>query len=122
MSAANRVYFWGQHDTTEDAIVNPKQIGIESVVDIGAVRGCGISAFKTSDRRVFFWGYAYGHDIPDPIATNFTSMKELFASLDNPVMLKPVELEQRPPAMMEKFKEKFDDKVFWVPLKTCEFV
>ena len=111
MSTANRVYFWGRHDTSEDAIVNPKDIGIESVVDIGAVRGCSVSAFQTSGGDVFFWGFAYGSTFKDPSLTQFTSMEELFACLDIPVMLQPFQLKQRPPAMVQKFKESFDDKV-----------
>ena len=82
-------------------------------MDIGAVRGCAVSALKTSDGKVLFWGYAYGRLNSDPVATKFTSMEELFASLDTPMMLKPVEFEHTELTLVEKLKQSFDDKVSW---------
>lgn len=110
LSNEKKLYFWGGH-ASEISIGTPLEIGVENVVDIGAVRGCSISAFKTVEGKVYFWGFAYGLVIPDPVATRFSSMEELFASLDTPVMLKSLELNDREPIMARKFGENFDDKV-----------
>ena len=80
------------------------------VAAIGATRGSSVSAFKDSDGRVYFWGYAYGHAILEPVVTSFTTMVELFASLDNPVMLLPVELDLSRP-VVDKLNLSFNHKV-----------
>ena len=44
------------------------------------------------------------------MATKFTSMTELFASLDTPMMLEPVEFNRKQPTL-EKLGLRFDDNV-----------
>ena len=91
-------------------IVTPIRIRLRNVVDIGAVRACTISAFRTKKGKVFFCGFSNGHLTPDPVATEFTSMVELFASLDSPAMLEPLEVDVKQ-TRMEKLRLNFDDKV-----------
>ena len=109
LSNANEVYFWGQH-ATEHRIVAPIKIEMQNVLDIAAINVCSISAFTTNEGKVCFWGSAYGLLIPDPVATKFNSMTELFASLDTPMMLEPVEFDRDEPRL-EKLRESFDDQV-----------
>ena len=109
LTNANEVYFWGRH-ASEDIIVTPVKIEAQNVVDIAAMNCCTISAFKTAEGKVYFWGFAYGLLIPDPVATNFASMAELFASLDNPVMIEPAKFELNQPRL-EKLRHSFDDEV-----------
>ena len=90
--------------------MKPKKIDVENVVDVGAIRGCSISALRTAEGAVYFWGFAYGHLIPFPAVTKFASMTELFSSLDTPMMLEPIEFDWKQPAL-EKFGLSFDDKV-----------
>ena len=106
------VYFWGQHTLNEGGVETPKKLEIPNVVDIGVVRGCSLSAFKTTENKVYFWGFAYGHLIPEPVRTEFSSLEELFASLDTPVMLMPVQSDlKQPESVIEKLRRSFDDQV-----------
>lgn len=112
LSNEGKVYFWGQHTESEAMVVTPKEIDIRNVLDIGVVRGCSVSAFKTAEGKVYFWGFAYGLRIPEPVATEFGSLDELYASLDTPVMLTPVRLKvQLPEIVTEKLRLSFDDEV-----------
>ena len=88
----------------------PKKIEIPNVAFIGAIRGCGISALQTTKRKVYFWGFGCGHFIPEPAPTKFSTIAEVFASLDSPVMFEPVILDLKQ-AITEKLKLNFDDKV-----------
>ena len=74
-------------------------------------RGCGVSSVQTVEGKVYFWGFAYGHLLPEASLTEFHSMDEVFASLDCPMMLKPVEPELKQPAFADKLGTSFDDKV-----------
>ena len=109
LSNANEAYAWGNH-TTEKYHPSPRKVAIRDVADIGAIRGCSISALTTNEGKVYFWGFAYGHFIRAPVLTKFDSMTELFASLDSPMMLKPVELDVKP-SIGDKLRSSFDDKV-----------
>ena len=80
-------------------------------MDIAAICGCSISALKTADGKVYFWGYAYGHLFRDPEPTNFTSLPELFASIDSRVMLQPLKIDVKQPTVVEKLIQSFDDQV-----------
>ena len=110
LSNANEIYSWGCHGSENSTIVAPVKIAVQNVVDIAAMNGCRISALKTADGQVYFWGYAYGVHISAPAATKFTSMAELFSSLDTPVMLKPVEFNLKQPRL-EKLRLSFNDSV-----------
>ena len=88
----------------------PIKIEMQNVLDIAAINVCSISAFTTTEGKVYFWGFAYGLLIPDPVTTKFNSMTELFASLDTPMMLEPVECDRDEPRL-EKLRESFDDQV-----------
>ena len=88
-------------------------MAIQDVVDIGAIHGCRVSAMMTKEGKVYFWGFAYGLQIPNPVVTEFNSMAELFASLDSPMMLKPLELDVKP-TRLEKLRLSFDDKVSYL--------
>ena len=110
LSNTNEAYFWGEHNVQSTAVVTPNRIDTRNIVDIGAIPGCSISSFQTGDGKVYFWGFANGHLIPDPVATKFTSMTELFLSLDTPAMLEPLETDWKEP-VVEKFGLSFDDKV-----------
>ena len=110
LSNANEVYFWGQHNAGDVPAEIPHRIRAENIVDIGAIRGCQISAFETAGGEVYFWGFAYGHRIPDPVLTRFTSMTDLFLSLDTPILLEPMEFVWKEPTL-EKLGLIFDDKV-----------
>ena len=83
---------------------------IGDVAFVGATRGSSISAYETTKGTVYFWGFAYGHYIPMPVPTKFSSIPELFASLDKPIMLEPITLGFKQP-VVEKLKAHFDDKV-----------
>ena len=82
------------------------------MVDIGVVRGCSMSAFKTTEGKVYFWGFAYGHLLQEPVATKFTSLYALFASLDTPVVFRAAKFNlERPSVLIRKMKLSFDDHV-----------
>ena len=70
--------------------MTPTKIDIPNIVFIGATRGCTISAFQTAKRKVYFWGVACGHELPHPVPTQFSTINEVFASLDFPVLLEPL--------------------------------
>ena len=110
LTAENEVYFWGRH-LKEHQAEEPKKIRIFNVKDISAIRGCSVSCVETMEGKVYFWGFANGHVIPEPTLTNFSSMDEVFASLDCPMMLKPVHPQLKQPAFAEKLSASFDDKV-----------
>ena len=110
LSLTNEAYFWGIHYAGSAAGVTPNRIDTQNIVDIGAIRGCSISSFRTLDGKVYFWGFANGHYIPAPVATEFNSMTQLFLSLDTPAMLEPLESDWKEP-VVEKFGLSFDDKV-----------
>ena len=112
LSQQNELYFWGRYPSQPH--VNPKKIELANVKDIAAVRGCSVSVAKTTDGKIYFWGFAYGHLIPEPILTTFSSMDEVFASLDSPMMLKPVQPGLRQPALGERLGASFDDEVKWL--------
>ena len=80
-------------------------------MDIGATRGCTISALKSTDGKIYFWGFAYGQFTKKPVATQHSSFDELFNSLDPPVMLQPLEFKLKQPVMLEKLRQSFDDNV-----------
>ena len=109
MSHAKEVYFWGKH-ASGICTVTPSKIEKPNIVDIGAVRGCSVSSFKTTEDKIYFWGFAYGLTIPNPVPTKFASMVELFASLDIPMMLKPVEFDVKQP-VLENLMLSFDNAV-----------
>ena len=97
---------------------------VQNVADIATMRGSSISALVTEEGKVFFWGFAYGHLIPEPVATEFTSMADLFASLDSPMMLEPVELGTNvKPSIVDKLRLSFDDKVSYLHGKSscCKY-
>ena len=81
------------------------------MADIGASCGCNISGFKTLEGTVFFWGCVLWTGNP---GSSCNSTLQLFACLDTPVMLKPLELELRAPAWVDKFKQSFDIKVLFL--------
>ena len=113
LSNANEAYFWGKHGSGASTLT-PIKIETQNIMDIGVVRGCRISAFTTAEDKVYFWGFAYGLSIPDPVATEFTSMAELFASLDTPMMLGSVEFHVKQ-SVLENLKLAFNDAVSnWV--------
>lgn len=112
LSSENKVYFWGQHTDFEACTETPKHMNVPDVVDIAVVRGCSVSAFKTIQGKVYFWGYAYGVLIPEPVATEFSSLDALFASLDVPVLLRPLRFDLKlPEVLSEKLRQNFDDEV-----------
>ena len=110
MSVENRLYFWGE-DGSANSITVPTEIEMRTVVDIGASRNCSISTAETVDGKVYFWGRAYGLLIPNPVLTKFRTMAEVFASLDTPMMLEPMEFPENEPIMLDKFRQSFDDQV-----------
>ena len=89
-----------------------------NVAGMGAIRGCSVSALKTTKGKVYYWGWAYGHDVADPVLTRFDTVKELFASLDSPMMLEPVTSELKQP-IAEKLKLSFDDRVNLIACSCC---
>ena len=109
LSEEMKLYFWGQHDS-EERVVTPTRMEVPNVELIGATRGCSISAFKSMEGKVYYWGFAFGHYISEPAATKYRTLTELFASLDSPMMLGPVkfDLDQQ---LTEKMKLVFDDSV-----------
>ena len=86
LSKEMKLYFWGQH-ASEEIVATPRRMEVSNVESIGATRGCTISAFKTTEGKVYYWGFALGSNILEPVATKYSTMIELFASLDSPVML-----------------------------------
>ena len=109
LSNKKELYFWGQQ-ASEESVMTPKKMKVPNVALIGAIRGCSISAFKTTEGEVYYWGFACGHYISEPVATKYSTMVKLFASLDSPVMLGPLKFDVKQP-MMEKLKLIFDDSV-----------
>ena len=115
LSVKNELYFWASTSCGYIA-TDPIKITTEKVLDVAATRDCTISAFTTIGCHVFFWGFAYGLHIPDPILTKFATMVELFASLDAPMLLEitllePMENPENEPVRVEKFRQSFDDHV-----------
>ena len=94
-----------------------KKIEVPNVVEIGAIRGCDLSAFKTVDGKAYFWGFAYGSLMTDPVVTEFSSLNDLFASLDSPMMLNPVMLDLKQQVVVEKLARSFDDTVKFFPMR-----
>lgn len=112
LSSEDKAYFWGRHTESEAIVATPQLIDVTNVMEIGVVRGCSVSAFKTTEGKVYFWGFAYGHLIPGPVVTEFSSLDELFASLDTPAVLRPLQFDLRPPEVLsEKLRQSFDDQV-----------
>ena len=112
LSAEEKVYFWGRHTESEAIVATPKMIDVPNVTEVGVVRGCSVSAFRTTEGKVYFWGFAYGHLIPEPVVTEFSSLDEVFASLDTAVMLRPLQFDLRLPEVLnEKLRDSFDDEV-----------
>ena len=119
LSSEGNIYFWGRHTESEASVRTPKQINVPNVTEVGVVRGCSVSAFKTTAGKVYFWGFAFGHLIPEPVATDYSSVDEFFASLDTPVMFRPVQFDVKPPKIvMEKLRVSFDDQVKLVLMLT----
>ena len=110
LSNANEVYFWGKQGTGTYIVTPLKVSGAQYVVDIGAMLGSSVGAFKTSEGEVYFWGFAYGHAIPGPVVTEFTSITEVFASLDSPMMLEPLEFNGKH-SRLDKLRQSFDNTV-----------
>ena len=111
LSNTNEVYFWG-HQRTGKVILTPLKVKqIQNVVDIGAMLGSSVGALQTSEGVVYFWGFAYGQAIPDPVVTEFISMTELFASLDFPIMLEPLEVNGKYSSRLERLRQSFDNTV-----------
>ena len=110
LTTQNEVYFLGQQ-ATEQPTVTPTKVEICNVRDIATIRGCSVSSLETMEGKVYFWGFAYGHLIPEPVLTAFSSMDELFASLDSPIMLKPVQPEMQQPTVTDRLGASFDDEV-----------
>ena len=75
------------------------------------MRGCTISGLKTTDGKIYFWGYACGQVTKKPVATRYNSFDELFNSLDPPMMLQPLELHLKQSVVTEKLRQRFDDNV-----------
>ena len=113
LSSLNEVYFWGKHHPAERLINPPLRIANENVADIAAIRGCSVSSFITKEGKVHFWGRAYGNWINQPVLTRFTSMADLFASLERPMMLEPLEINVKEPAVVEKLRNSFNDHVIY---------
>ena len=109
LSNEMKLYFWGQHLTGQRVVI-PEMMEMSNIASIGASRGCSISAFQTTEGKVYYWGFALGHYIAEPVATKYSTIKELFASLDSPVMLGPVKFDRNQP-MTEMLKLIFDDIV-----------
>ena len=110
LTTKNVVYCWGKHCEEENRRVTLKQISeIPNVVDIAEIRGCRVSACRTAEGKVYFWGFAYGHLIPKPVLTEFGSLDEVFLSLDSPMILKFMEIELRKEVLVDKLKLAFDD-------------
>ena len=110
LSVKGELYFCGRH-ATEEAVLTPLKIAVPyDVALIAAIRGCSISAFKTNSGRVYYWGYAFGHHVFEPVATKYEHIIRLFASLDSPMMVGPVRCHVNQP-MTEKLKLIFDDSV-----------
>ena len=85
-----------------------------NVTTIGATRGSGVSACKTANGKVYFWGSAYGLNISKPSPTRFRTIAEVFASLDSPIMLEPVTFDLAQPfteKLRSKLMSSFDSKV-----------
>ena len=109
LSKEMKLYFWGRH-ASEKIVATPKKMEVPNVELVGATRGCSISVFKTTEGKVYYWGFAFGHYISEPVATKFNTLTELFASLDSPVLLEPLKFKLNQP-MTEKLKLVFDDSV-----------
>ena len=109
LSEEMRLYFWGHH-AWEQRVATPTRIEVPNVKCIGATRGCSISAFKTTEVKVYYWGFAFGHYIAKPVATKYNTIIELFASLDSPMMLGPVTFDMNQPTT-EMLKSIFADSV-----------
>ena len=112
LSTEGQLYFWGQHGS-EGTTVAPKKIDISNIAFIGAIRGCGISTFQTTKRKVYYWGFACGHYIREPAPTKFSTIAEVFASLDSPMMFEPLTLDQKQ-SIPEKLKLNLGDKVLFL--------
>ena len=112
LSDEGELYFCGGHDS-EQIVMLPRKMLVPNVQVIGATRGCSISAFKTTNGKVYYWGFAFGVHVLEPVATKYSTIVELFASLDSPVMLGSLKFRVNQP-MTEKLKLIFDDSVRYV--------
>ena len=125
LTFTNTVYFWGKHYCHgENRRVTIKQMTeIPNVVDIAAIRGCPVSAFKTAEGKVYFWGFAYGRLIPKPVLTEFGSLPEAFLSLDSPMILKSMEIELKKEPWVDILRVAFDDVSLLIKVKAfCEHI
>ena len=117
LSSEEKVYFWGRHTEFEVRVVNPELINVPNVAETGIARGCSVSAFKTTEGKVYFWGFAYDHHMPEPVAKGFSSLDALFASLENPVMLRPLQCNLKLiEVLADRLRQNFDDDVNQFPL------
>ena len=113
LSRANEVYFWGSHHSSEGPVEVPIKLAIADVTDIGTLRGSSISGLLTSEGKVYFWGFAFGHLFPAPVVTGFNSIAQLFASFYDPPMM--FEQMIKLPSLMEELRRGLDDIVSRLP-------
>ena len=134
LSNNRELYCWGRHGPerrsipldlldvenfvatggSDRSIIHPVLVNVQNVAAIGATRGSNVSVCKTAKGKVYFWGSAYGHKFAKPLPTKFTTIAEVFTSLDSPIMLEPLTFHLAQP-FIEKLslmmKLNFDDKV-----------
>ena len=111
LSFTGKVYFWGS-DGRITKVVAPEEVKMKAKVeDVGALWNCGLSVCKTDGGAVYFWGFHFGKHVMEPRRTEFSTMDDVFASLDIPLMLNPVKFDLMERNLSEKMELAFDDAV-----------
>lgn len=110
LSHDNDLIFWGAQG--DQAVIVPAEISSDlgKVVDMATTRGCRFSVLKTIS-TVYFWGEWYQMNISIPRATSFSTMEEVFAAADPPVLCRTVEFHGRGQRISDTMKAAFDDQV-----------
>ena len=110
LSHGGSLYFWGNDGRRVSARV-PEGVKITDVDDIAALRGYGLNVCKSRDGNVYFWGCRYGKHFSNPRETRFTTMDEVFASLDVPLLLKPLQFDCIGQDFSQRMELAFNDAV-----------
>ena len=111
LSHLGKLYFWGD-DGRCSSVTVPEEVRFKAKVeDIAALSSCSLSVCKTEDDTVHFWGYHYGTHILRQKKTKFSTMDQVFAALDVPLMLNPLKFDCLGQPFSEKMELAFNDTV-----------
>ena len=105
------MYFWGFQAGHSSATPIPIAGHLGNVVDVAATRDCEFSVIQTNNTTIYFWGKWHKKNVDDPQVACLSTIDEVFAAADPPVLYGTVEFPGRGQRISDKMKAAFDDKV-----------